>query len=54
MKRDLEDRGWQLTSSDLTSQHWHKGMEDLLVETGRTDSRTTIRYRLRPAALPAP
>ncbi len=54
VKRDLEDRGWQLASSDPASQHWHKGMEDLLVETGRTDSRTTIRYRLRPAALPAP
>jgi hypothetical protein len=54
VKRDLEDRGWQLIRSDLTSQHWHKGTEDLLVETGRTDSRTTIRYRLRPAAPPTP
>jgi hypothetical protein len=54
VKRDLEDRGWQLIRSDPTSQRWHKGMEDLLVETGRTDSRTTIRYRLRPAAPPTP
>jgi hypothetical protein len=54
VKRDLEDHGWQLTGADPSSQHWHKGMEDLLVETGRTDSRTTIRYRLRPAAPPTP
>jgi len=54
VKRDLEEREWHLVSSDDTSQHWHKGNEDLLVETGRMDSRTTIRYRLRPAPLPAP
>ena len=49
VKRDLEDHAWLLTGSDDASQHWHKGNEDLLVETGRTGSRTTIRYRLRPA-----
>jgi hypothetical protein len=54
VKRDLGDHGWQLTDANEASQHWHKGNEDLLVETGRTDSRTTIRYRLRPAATSTP
>ncbi len=54
VKRDLELRGWQLVSIDPGSQRWHKGSEELLVETGRADSRTTIRYRLRPAAQPGP
>lgn len=54
VKRDLMDHDWTLTGSDEASQHWHKGNEDLLVETGRTDSRTTIRYRMRPAVTSTP
>lgn len=54
VKRDLGDRGWQLQSEDAAAQRWRKGGEELVVETGRTGSRTTIRYRLRPAQTPAP
>ncbi len=54
VKRDLSDHGWQVQSEDADAQHWRKGTEELVVEAGRTGSRTTIRYRLRPATTPAP
>jgi hypothetical protein len=52
LSRDLEQRGWALTVPGEQRQHWRKGGEELVLETGRADSRTTIRYRLRPASQP--
>ena len=52
LKRDLEQRGWTLASASDERQAWRKGGEELVLETGRADSRTIIRYRLRPAASP--
>ncbi len=43
---DLAARGW--VKSDDRGLRWRKGSEELALETGRTDGRTSIRYRLRP------
>ena len=44
--RDLAVRGW--VKGDDRGLRWRKGSEELALETGRTDGRTSIRYRLRP------
>jgi hypothetical protein len=44
--RDLAARGW--AKADDHGLRWRKGGEELALETGRTDGRTSIRYRLRP------
>lgn len=44
--RDLATRGW--AKADDQGLRWRKGSEELALETGRTDGRTSIRYRLRP------
>ncbi len=54
VRRQLASSGWQAVSADAANQRWHKGGEDLFIETGRADSRTTIRYHLRPATAPTP
>lgn len=46
--RDLTARGW--TKADEQGLRWRKEGEELALETGRTDGRTSIRYRLRPLA----
>lgn len=43
---DLAARGW--VKADDHGLRWRKGSEELALETGRTDGRTSIRYRLRP------
>jgi hypothetical protein len=46
--RDLEQVGWTLTHEDDGSQAWRKGSEELRLETGRSDGRTTLQIHLRP------
>jgi hypothetical protein len=48
MGRDLRSHGWQAEQGPAGNQHWRKGQERLLLETGRSGGRTTIRIRLRP------
>ncbi len=48
MERDLEQRGWEKVTNSGLNQEWRKNQERLLLETGRSSGRTTIRLRLRP------
>lgn len=54
MERDLSARGWKQSSERTDGLEWHKGQERLVLETGRTAGRTTIRLRLRPATVAGP
>ena len=54
MERDLTMNGWVSAPGHSDKLQWHKGQERLVLETGRTDGRTTIRLRLRPANLAGP
>ena len=49
MERDLTIHGWVPASDRSDKLQWHKGQERLVLETGRTNGRTTIRLRLRSA-----
>jgi hypothetical protein len=48
MEQQLTPFGWQKISSESRRQTWRKAQEHLLLETGRSGGRTTIRLRLRP------
>jgi hypothetical protein len=48
MEQLLTPQGWKKISAESRRQTWHKGPEHLLLETGRSGGRTTIRLRLRP------
>jgi hypothetical protein len=48
MANDLHKRGWELQESRGLKQQWRKEQERLLLETGRSGGRTTIRLSLRP------
>jgi hypothetical protein len=54
MERDLTSRGWITAPNHSDKLQWHKGQERLVLETGRTNGRTTIRLRLRSAILTGP
>ena len=54
MGHELSARGWAAAPNRSDKLQWHKGQEQLVLETGRTDGRTTIRLRLRPAILTSP
>jgi hypothetical protein len=54
MDRDLSNTGWKQPDGRNDRLEWHKGQERLVLETGRTAGRTTIRLRLRPASLVGP
>lgn len=54
MQRDLTALGWLLAPNRTDLMEWWKGQERLVLETGRTGTRTTIRLRLRPAPLVGP
>ncbi len=54
MERDLIARGWKQAPNRNDGIEWHKGQERLVLETGRTAGRTTIRLRLRPAPVAGP
>ena len=54
MERELTSRGWVAAPNHSDKLQWHKGQERLVLETGRTDGRTTIRLRLRSAILAGP
>ncbi len=54
MQRDLTALGWLLAPNRTDLLEWWKGQERLVLETGRTGTRTTIRLRLRPAPLVGP
>jgi hypothetical protein len=54
MERNLLSRGWQLLSNDGLNQRWLKNQEHLLLETGRSGGRSTIRLRLRPTQAVGP
>jgi hypothetical protein len=48
LEGELAYRGWVRVRADAASQDWVKGNERLLITTGRNDTRTIIRYHLRP------
>lgn len=54
MERDLTSLGWIAEKGRSDGLSWEKGRERLVLETGRTGGRTTIRLRLRPAPLAGP
>jgi hypothetical protein len=54
MQRDLTALGWVQAAGRSDLLEWTKGQERLVLETGRTGGRTSIRLRLRPAPLAAP
>lgn len=54
MERDLTALGWVAEKGKSDGLTWVKGTERLVLETGRTGGRTTIRLRLRPAPLAGP
>lgn len=54
MERDLTSLGWVAEKGRSDGLSWEKGKERLVLETGRTGGRTTIRLRLRPAPLAGP
>lgn len=54
MERDLTTRGWTPDPMSGEKLEWQKGKERLVLETGRTGGRSTIRLRLRPAPLVGP
>jgi hypothetical protein len=54
MQRDLSALGWLVAPNRKDLLEWWKGQERLVLETGRTGGRTTIRLRLRPAPLVGP
>lgn len=54
MQRDLTALGWVAAPGSSTLLEWSKGQERLVLETGRTGGRTTIRLRLRPPPLVGP
>ncbi len=54
MQRELTALGWLLAPNREDLLEWWKGQERLVLETGRTGGRTTIRLRLRPASLVGP
>lgn len=54
MQRDLTAAGWSQAPNREDLLEWRKGQERLVLETGRTGGRTTIRLRLRPAPLAGP
>lgn len=54
MQRDLTASGWLLAPNRTDLLEWWKGQERLVLETGRTGGRTTIRLRLRPAPIVGP
>lgn len=54
MQRDLSSHGWIPDATGATPLEWTKGKERLVLETGRTGGRTSIRIRLRPPPLAAP
>lgn len=54
MQRDLTALGWLLAPNREDLLEWWKGQERLVLETGRTGGRTTIRLRLRPAPIAGP
>lgn len=54
MERDLTTRGWTPAPMSSDKLEWQKDQERLVLETGRTGGRSTIRLRLRPAPLVGP
>jgi hypothetical protein len=54
MQRDLTTLGWSVAPERKDLLEWTKGQERLVLETGRTGGRTTIRLRLRPPPLVGP
>ncbi len=54
MQRELLAMGWLVAPNRDDLREWLKGQERLVLETGRTGGRTTIRLRLRPAPLVGP
>ena len=54
MQRDLTALGWSVAPERKDFLEWTKGQERLVLETGRTEGRTTIRLRLRPPPLVGP
>jgi hypothetical protein len=54
MERDLTARGWIPAPMSSDKLDWQKDKERLVLETGRTGGRSTIRLRLRPAPLVGP
>lgn len=54
MQRDLTAQGWVQAAGRSDLLEWTKGQERLVLETGRTGGRTSIRIRLRPPPLAAP
>ena len=53
MERDLVAKGWAPVPEHAKLE-WVKEQERLVLETGRTGGRTSIRIRLRPAPLAGP
>ena len=51
MQRDLSAQGWSVAPERKDFLEWTKGQERLVLETGRTDGRTTICLRLRPPSI---
>jgi hypothetical protein len=54
MQRELSAAGWLVAPNRDDLREWWKGQERLVLETGRTGARTTIRLRLRPPPLVGP
>ena len=54
MQRDLTSQGWVQAAGHSDLREWTKGQERLVLETGRTGGRTSIRLRLQPPPLAAP
>lgn len=54
MQRDLTAMGWVPAVERKDVLEWTKGQERLVLETGRTGGRTSIRIRLRPPPIAAP
>jgi hypothetical protein len=54
MERDLMAKGWTPAPMSSDKLEWQKDKERLVLETGRTGGRSTIRLRLRPAPLVGP
>jgi hypothetical protein len=54
MERDLTAQGWVQAADHRDLLEWTKGQERLVLETGRTGGRTSIRLRLRPPPVAGP
>ena len=54
MQRDLTAAGWVAAPGHNDLREWVKGQDRLVLETGRTGARTTIRLRLLPAPIAGP